>query len=160
MIGSDGPGCGAPLPGAVIVLVAVPVTPSLVAVILAVPALTPVARPVAETVATAPLLVFQVTVRPVRACPAASRGVALRDRKSTRLNSSHGYISYAVFCLKKKIDTARRSRYACVASNADGCGIAGVIRSVVCAYGPTGSLCSGCFVAIRRGTIVSFPTSR
>src|SRR5687768_18545671 len=26
----------------------------------------------------------------------------LRDRKSTRLNSSHGYISYAVFCLKKK----------------------------------------------------------
>src|SRR2546422_4600801 len=25
------------------------------------------------------------------------------DRKSTRLNSSHGYISYAVFCLKKKM---------------------------------------------------------
>src|SRR2546429_4035108 len=25
-----------------------------------------------------------------------------RDRKSTRLNSSHGYISYAVFCFKKK----------------------------------------------------------
>src|SRR2546422_8242133 len=31
---------------------------------------------------------------------------AARDRKSTRLNSSHGYISYAVFCLKKKINTA------------------------------------------------------
>src|SRR5687768_18053282 len=34
-----------------------------------------------------------------------SRGQARdpgRDRKSTRLNSSHGYISYAVFCLKKK----------------------------------------------------------
>src|SRR2546422_5387830 len=30
--------------------------------------------------------------------PAAQK----RDRKSTRLNSSHGYISYAVFCLKKK----------------------------------------------------------
>src|SRR2546422_3998585 len=30
---------------------------------------------------------------------------ALRDRKSTRLNSSHGYISYAVFCLKKKKHT-------------------------------------------------------
>src|SRR2546429_378197 len=30
------------------------------------------------------------------------------DRKSTRLNSSHGYISYAVFCLKKKIDSALR----------------------------------------------------
>src|SRR2546422_7654290 len=28
--------------------------------------------------------------------------VANLDRKSTRLNSSHGYISYAVFCLKKK----------------------------------------------------------
>src|SRR2546422_3175983 len=30
---------------------------------------------------------------------------ARRDRKSTRLNSSHGYISYAVFCLKKKKKT-------------------------------------------------------
>src|SRR2546429_9060477 len=30
-----------------------------------------------------------------------------RDRKSTRLNSSHGYISYAVFCLKKKKNKAR-----------------------------------------------------
>src|SRR3989449_8239199 len=29
-------------------------------------------------------------------------GRATLDRKSTRLNSSHGYISYAVFCLKKK----------------------------------------------------------
>src|SRR5207245_5260367 len=29
-------------------------------------------------------------------------GMAPRDRKSTRLNSSHGSISYAVFCLKKK----------------------------------------------------------
>src|SRR2546429_4979064 len=38
--------------------------------------------------------------------PAASRAAKLPtkvpDRKSTRLNSSHGYISYAVFCLKKK----------------------------------------------------------
>src|SRR2546422_11521040 len=30
------------------------------------------------------------------------RTARVRDRKSTRLNSSHGYISYAVFCLKKK----------------------------------------------------------
>src|SRR2546429_4439422 len=30
------------------------------------------------------------------------RGALGEDRKSTRLNSSHGYISYAVFCLKKK----------------------------------------------------------
>src|SRR2546422_7151522 len=29
------------------------------------------------------------------------------DRKSTRLNSSHGYISYAVFCLKKKKNNVR-----------------------------------------------------
>src|SRR5205809_1883558 len=29
-------------------------------------------------------------------------GAGTGDRKSTRLNSSHGYISYAVFCLKKK----------------------------------------------------------
>src|SRR2546422_6405383 len=28
--------------------------------------------------------------------------ISMGDRKSTRLNSSHGYISYAVFCLKKK----------------------------------------------------------
>src|SRR5687768_17760258 len=33
---------------------------------------------------------------------AARTDNANRDRKSTRLNSSHGYISYAVFCLKKK----------------------------------------------------------
>src|SRR5687768_18311857 len=37
---------------------------------------------------------------------------ALTDRKSTRLNSSHGYISYAVFCLKKKTTTPRPSIYA------------------------------------------------
>src|SRR3989304_8716372 len=32
------------------------------------------------------------------------------DRKSTRLNSSHGYISYAVFCLKKKHNTVVHGR--------------------------------------------------
>src|SRR5437660_5634070 len=34
--------------------------------------------------------------------PQVSRKDALKDRKSTRLNSSHVAISYAVFCLKKK----------------------------------------------------------
>src|SRR3989449_6600138 len=34
----------------------------------------------------------------------------IRDRKSTRLNSSHGYISYAVFCLKKKKTKERNTR--------------------------------------------------
>src|SRR2546429_6275478 len=32
------------------------------------------------------------------------------DRKSTRLNSSHGYISYAVFCLKKKKNNTKSSK--------------------------------------------------
>src|SRR2546422_4961897 len=37
-------------------------------------------------------------------CPhgVARPSARTKDRKSTRLNSSHGYISYAVFCLKKK----------------------------------------------------------
>src|SRR2546429_1580770 len=35
------------------------------------------------------------------------------DRKSTRLNSSHGYISYAVFCLKKKKLTTPLPAKAC-----------------------------------------------
>src|SRR2546422_4195953 len=34
------------------------------------------------------------------------------DRKSTRLNSSHGYISYAVFCLKKKKEITDSGPYA------------------------------------------------
>src|SRR5438105_13927956 len=40
----------------------------------------------------------KLTVEDADLCP----GFALRDRKSTRLNSSHEWISYAVFCLKKK----------------------------------------------------------
>src|SRR2546422_5446917 len=35
------------------------------------------------------------------------RIIVYPDRKSTRLNSSHGYISYAVFCLKKKNNELR-----------------------------------------------------
>src|SRR2546422_5490623 len=41
-------------------------------------------------------IVGAMVVHPDRDLPSAV------DRKSTRLNSSHGYISYAVFCLKKK----------------------------------------------------------
>src|SRR2546429_7297999 len=52
-------------------------------------------------------------------CSARSTGArGSQDRKSTRLNSSHGYISYAVFCLKKKkqngnrrIEKTRRSSF-------------------------------------------------
>src|SRR3712207_8676169 len=40
--------------------------------------------------------------RAARAVKAPAAGAPARDRKSTRLNSSHANISYAVFCLKKK----------------------------------------------------------
>src|SRR5439155_7066803 len=58
-----------------------------------------------------------VTLRPFRARvpagaaarrPARTRARKGRDRKSTRLNSSHVAISYAVFCLKKKKKTNRK----------------------------------------------------
>src|SRR2546426_8588128 len=42
--------------------------------------------------------------------PAVERAVAVLDRKSTRLNSSHLVISYAVFCLKKKKKTLQKRR--------------------------------------------------
>src|SRR5256884_2756961 len=49
-----------------------------------------------EIVGCRPDLVAELTGEP---------GARQEDRKSTRLNSSHGYISYAVFCLKKKKKT-------------------------------------------------------
>src|SRR3712207_8110892 len=62
-----------------------------------------------ELVEAAYVHVFEQTNDRIRAAVAGKRGVAaLRaflvevDRKSTRLNSSHANISYAVFCLKKK----------------------------------------------------------
>src|SRR2546422_3323303 len=47
--------------------------------------------------------------------PPLGRPARKGDRKSTRLNSSHGYISYAVFCLKKKnnISKLTHSRHSC-----------------------------------------------
>src|SRR2546429_6588886 len=42
------------------------------------------------------------TDRSPKATPSITLEHCRPDRKSTRLNSSHGYISYAVFCLKKK----------------------------------------------------------
>src|SRR2546430_10383707 len=53
-----------------------------------------------------------------RAGPASGR----RDRKSTRLNSSHSQISYAVFCLKKKIgdpDLSHSGTLCCTRLNLD-----------------------------------------
>src|SRR5947209_13647373 len=52
-----------------------------------------------------PILVLVVLLGMEAAAPAAPAAAARRhlaDRKSTRLNSSHANISYAVFCLKKK----------------------------------------------------------
>src|SRR5258707_7756549 len=43
----------------------------------------------------------EMGIRP-RRCPFSRENGQRRDRKSTRLNSSHANISYAVFCLKKK----------------------------------------------------------
>src|SRR2546422_7168534 len=51
---------------------------------------------------------------PLRPAPRGPR--ARKDRKSTRLNSSHGYISYAVFCLKKK---TKRHALAVVLQNSE-----------------------------------------
>src|SRR5712692_2202845 len=66
-----------PPDGAVTVTPAVPLCPSLVAVIVAKPAATPVTKPIPLTVATPALLVAQVIVRPVRGFPLASFGVAV-----------------------------------------------------------------------------------
>src|SRR2546429_3757120 len=55
---------------------------------------------------------FAASLRGKR-CVITVSGRMRPDRKSTRLNSSHGYISYAVFCLKKKnflLDPALCSR--------------------------------------------------
>src|SRR5690606_41569909 len=54
---------------------------------------------------TAQLAPGGVLVAPVGAASAQQLLMLRRDRKSTRLNSSHVKISYAVFCLKKKIFT-------------------------------------------------------
>src|SRR5207245_7444538 len=49
-----------------------------------------------------PVFISRVDGHEALANAGAMRAAAVTDRKSTRLNSSHGSISYAVFCLKKK----------------------------------------------------------
>src|SRR5690625_6163656 len=49
--------------------------------------------------------------RPVAAAQGQGHRLHLVDRKSTRLNSSHVAISYAVFCLKKKKETTQRQNH-------------------------------------------------
>src|SRR3712207_8964565 len=72
------------------------------------------ALPISTTVAQAPR--FSPARLRVRSAPMTSASPAVQrpsptstsaDRKSTRLNSSHANISYAVFCLKKKKNNAR-----------------------------------------------------
>src|SRR3712207_7901773 len=46
------------------------------------------------------VLVLNATFEPINVCTVRRATVLLLDRKSTRLNSSHANISYAVFCLK------------------------------------------------------------
>src|SRR2546428_57365 len=65
-----------PVPGVVTVTADVPLCPSLVAVMVAEPTVTPVTRPLELTVATEVLLLDQVTVRPDSGFPFASLGVA------------------------------------------------------------------------------------
>src|SRR5688572_31928040 len=60
------------------------------------------------------LVVLTTTSDVVAAVPlghhaATTSEVVVRDRKSTRLNSSHSQISYAVFCLKKKKKSSDRN---------------------------------------------------
>src|SRR5258708_10794749 len=58
-------------------------------------------------------LEYAMTVRDYRALEPAAELVL--DRKSTRLNSSHQIISYAVFCLKKKkVHTSARIKQTCL----------------------------------------------
>src|SRR2546429_6496372 len=47
-------------------------------------------------------LAFEISRAFLESARRSAAGSGSADRKSTRLNSSHGYISYAVFCLKKK----------------------------------------------------------
>src|SRR5690606_41686447 len=59
-------------------------------------------RPLIDSWRDATLCSMLAYLEPYPACKVALRTRAHEDRKSTRLNSSHVKISYAVFCLKKK----------------------------------------------------------
>src|ERR1041385_8371880 len=62
-----------------------------------------------------------VTWHPQPGNPAPRMFRAVSDRKSTRLNSSHGYISYAVFSLKKNATTTPTAPTVPIASNTRPC---------------------------------------
>src|SRR5690349_24242529 len=54
------------------------------------------------------MLTWKTRARPKRSASRPAEAAPMKDRKSTRLNSSHVEISYAVFCLKKKKESQRR----------------------------------------------------
>src|SRR5204863_3150591 len=60
--------------------------------------------------------------------------IEARDRKSTRLNSSHVEISYAVFCLKKKKKKNINTREEYAADNMETIGLVNIISSVSFEY--------------------------
>src|SRR5437762_8019786 len=69
---------------------------------------------------TLPMFTTEISEVPSTSNPLGLRGggeggatpaLAATDRKSTRLNSSHRCISYAVFCLKKKKKTIRKTKH-------------------------------------------------
>src|SRR2546422_8633740 len=60
-----------------------------------------------------PLHIFEPRYRQMLRDVLATNRLFAIDRKSTRLNSSHGYISYAVFCLKKKNNVFTRLEEFC-----------------------------------------------
>src|SRR2546427_9330363 len=60
------------------------------------------ALPISRAITAAPMTLSTALCRPISSAWHSSRSPSVRDRKSTRLNSSHSQISYAVFCLKKK----------------------------------------------------------
>src|SRR2546426_3600154 len=61
---------------------------------------------------------FHDTLQSRTLIPQSNAGFKGKDRKSTRLNSSHLVISYAVFCLKKKKKTKRTTRHSATRHNA------------------------------------------
>src|SRR3712207_7822883 len=61
------------------------------------------ARTVGDLVGVQPDYVFTTSFTGLRNVIRSLGGVTVKDRKSTRLNSSHANISYAVFCLKTKM---------------------------------------------------------
>src|SRR2546429_7107563 len=73
------------------------------------------------------------------------------DRKSTRLNSSHGYISYAVFCLKKKTHAPARQRYSltCTTDGLARCGSFGIRDALVPGTGKDTALRGASFRSYR-----------